>query len=45
MAAKKDSIHERTVVLKTMPIGNMTNMTDEERAVVDAWYKAGGKVE
>lgn len=45
VAAKKDSIHERTVVLKTMPIGNMTNMTDEERAVVDAWYKAGGRVE
>ena len=45
IAAKKDSIHERTVTLKTMPIGNMTQMTDEERAVVDAWYKAGAKVE
>ena len=45
VAAKKDSIHERTVVLRTMPIGNMTEMTEEERAVVDAWYKAGGQVE
>jgi len=45
ISAKRDSIHERTVVLKTMPIGNMTQMTDEERALVDAWYQAGAKTE
>ena len=39
--AKKDAIHERAVVLKTMPIGNITQMTDEERSILDAWYKAG----
>ena len=39
--AKKDTIHERAVVLKTMPIGNITQMTDEERSILDAWYKAG----
>jgi uncharacterized membrane protein len=22
-----------------MPIGNLTQMTDEERALIDAWYR------
>jgi uncharacterized membrane protein len=43
IAAKKDSIYERTVVLKTMPIGNITQITEEERALVGAWYEAGGQ--
>ena len=33
-----DRIHQQTVVLKAMPIGNLTQMTDEERALIDAWY-------
>jgi uncharacterized membrane protein len=32
-------IHQQTVVLKAMPIGNLTQMTDEERARIDAWYR------
>jgi uncharacterized membrane protein len=32
-------IHQQTVVLKAMPIGNLTQMTDEERALIDAWYR------
>jgi uncharacterized membrane protein len=32
-------IHQQTVVLKSMPIGNLTQMTDEERALIDAWYR------
>ena len=35
-----DSIYEQTVVLKAMPIGNLTEITDEERAVVEAWYRS-----
>jgi uncharacterized membrane protein len=27
-------------VLKAMPIGNLTQMTDEERQAVDDWYRA-----
>jgi uncharacterized membrane protein len=27
------------VVLKAMPIANVTQMTDEERAMIDAWYR------
>ncbi|KAF7599747.1 MAG: hypothetical protein CGU28_01685 [Candidatus Dactylopiibacterium carminicum] len=36
-------IYERTVQLKTMPLANITQMTDEERALVGAWYMAGAK--
>ena len=40
-AAKADLIYERSVVLQTMPLGNVTEMTDEERDIVGAWYEAG----
>ncbi|MDP5238301.1 urate hydroxylase PuuD [Uliginosibacterium sp. 31-16] len=36
-------IHERSVQLKNMPLANMTQMTDEERARIGAWYAAGAK--
>jgi uncharacterized membrane protein len=36
-------VHQQAVVLKAMPIGNMTNMTDEERADISAWFAAGAK--
>jgi len=36
-------VYQQTVQLKSMPIGNLTNMTDEERALVGAWYEAGAK--
>lgn len=32
-------IHQQTVVLKAMPIGNLTQIDDEERALIDAWYQ------
>ena len=35
-----DSIYEQTVVLRAMPIGNLTEITDEERATLAAWYRA-----
>jgi uncharacterized membrane protein len=31
------------VQLKAMPIGNMTNMTQAERAVLGAWFEAGAR--
>lgn len=36
-------IHQQTVVTRVMPIGNLTEMTDEERALIDQWYLAGGQ--
>ena len=38
-------IHQQTVVSKAMPIGNLTQMTDAERAVVDQWFQAGAASE
>ncbi len=35
-----DSIYQQTVVTRVMPIGNLTEMTDEERQIVDQWYRA-----
>jgi len=36
-------VYQQTVQLKTMPIGNLTQMTDDERATLAAWYEAGAK--
>ena len=32
-------IHQQTVVLKVMPIGNLTQISEEERDLIDAWYQ------
>ncbi|AKU22343.1 urate hydroxylase PuuD [Massilia sp. NR 4-1] len=36
-------IHKQAVELKAMPIGNLTNMTEPERAQLAAWFAAGAK--
>jgi uncharacterized membrane protein len=36
--AEATRIHQQTVVLQVMPIGNLTEMSAAERALVDAWY-------
>jgi uncharacterized membrane protein len=36
-------IYQQAVQLKAMPLANMTNMTDAERAEVAAWFEAGAK--
>ncbi len=35
-----DRIYQQTVVTRVMPIGNLTAMTDEERQILDTWYRA-----
>ena len=37
------AIHQQTVVTRAMPIGNLTQITDAERALVDDWYRAGAR--
>ena len=37
-------IGQQTVLTRAMPIGNLTKMTDEERAVIGAWFPAGAVV-
>jgi uncharacterized membrane protein len=34
-------IYGQVVATKAMPIGNLTGMTDEERAKIAAWLAAG----
>jgi uncharacterized membrane protein len=38
-------IMERAVVTRTMPLGNLTGMTDEERLTLGAWIAQGAKVD
>ena len=37
--AEASRIHQQTVVTRIMPIGNLTAMTEEERQIVDQWYR------
>jgi uncharacterized membrane protein len=38
--AERERIYQQTVVTKAMPIGNLTAITDDERALVAAWYRS-----
>lgn len=38
--AEAQRIHLQTVTMKAMPIGNLTQMNDDERLLIDAWYQA-----
>jgi uncharacterized membrane protein len=37
-------ILQQAVVLKTMPLGNVTHMTPAERATLGAWVRQGAKI-
>jgi uncharacterized membrane protein len=34
-------IRERAVTARTMPLGNVTGMTDDERALLERWIAGG----
>jgi len=36
-------VYQQAVVLKLMPMNNATQITDEERAVIQRWFEAGAK--
>jgi uncharacterized membrane protein len=38
-------IFDRAVVTKTMPLANLTRMTDAERTTIQQWYAAGAPVD
>ncbi|OJT21439.1 hypothetical protein BO221_26840 [Archangium sp. Cb G35] len=42
--AHADRVFVRAVATKTMPLGNLTGMTEDERALVGAWFAQGGEV-
>jgi uncharacterized membrane protein len=41
IVASAPRIYEQAVATKAMPIGNLTGMTDGERATIAAWVQAG----
>ena len=38
-------LYSQAIVTRAMPLGNVTQMTEQERAVLAAWVKAGAKME
>lgn len=45
IVSQAQTIHQQVVVTRAMPIGNLTQISDEERAIVDQWFQLGGKPE
>ena len=45
IAALAQRIHAQTVVSKAMPLGNVTEITEAERALIDQWFRQGARVE
>ncbi len=43
LAKRSQRIYERAVATRSMPQGNETGMTDQERAILGAWIKGGAK--
>ena len=42
--AEASAINEQAVVLKAMPLGNVTHMTPAERAALGAWIRRGANI-
>jgi uncharacterized membrane protein len=34
-------IHQQTVTIRAMPIGNLTEMSEDERTIIEEWYLGG----
>ena len=43
VAQHAQHIYQQVVATKLMPLGNATQMTDAERALIAQWYQAGAK--
>ena len=43
ITANEQRIYEQVVATKAMPIGNLTGMTDAERATIAAWVAGGAR--
>ena len=41
IVSQATQIHQQTVTTQAMPIGNLTQMTAEERTIIAAWIEAG----
>lgn len=45
MAAQAAQIHQQAVVTQAMPIGNLTGITAEERAILAGWFESGESIQ
>jgi uncharacterized membrane protein len=45
IAQNAQRIYQQVVATRVMPLGNVTEMTDYERAVIGAWIEAGASIE
>ena len=45
VGTQADAIYQQAVVTRIMPVGNLTGMLDEERALLGAWFSDGGGVD
>jgi uncharacterized membrane protein len=45
VAKHAQRVYQQVVVTRMMPLGNVTAMTEQERAVIAAWIAAGAKLE
>ena len=45
IGAQAALIHQQTVLTRAMPPGNLTQMTDEERALLARWVRGGAKLD
>ena len=43
--AAAQRIHQQTIATPAMPIGNLTQMTDEERQLLGKWLAEGAKTQ
>jgi len=39
------AVYQQVVVTRLMPMNNATGITEEERALVGAWFKGGARID
>jgi uncharacterized membrane protein len=44
LRAQALQVHQQAVLAKAMPPGNLTGITEQERAILDRWYRAGANI-
>jgi uncharacterized membrane protein len=44
VAAHAQMIYQQAVATETMPLGNLTNITPQERQTLGAWIQQGAKL-
>ena len=45
LRAQAQRVHQQVVVARVMPIGNLTGITEEERALIARWFAQGAKTD